>query len=112
MFNFSQTTVARAVIGTVGTAFCASVCLLAAAAPAAAEPVNQTRVVSYADLNLSTTAGRNVLANRIDQAAHAVCGAGGNADLATWVEANRCVRAAKASAQPSTIATTTEAVSG
>jgi len=101
MIDTANQTFVRTVIGTFGMAFCATVCLVAAAGPAAAAPVTAaipTRVVSYADLDLSSTAGRAALNNRVDQAARAVCSVG-NGDLFAQAEEARCIRAAKAAAQ-------------
>lgn len=50
----------------------------ALAAPAAAAP---TRVVSYADLNLASAAGRAALGARVDAAVRAVCGEATPIDL-------------------------------
>jgi UrcA family protein len=72
MFAAFESTAARAVIGTVGTALCAGLCLFAATAPANAETV-RTATVAYADLNLASPAGRATLNRRIDAAARQVC---------------------------------------
>jgi UrcA family protein len=89
---------ARTAVATVGTLFFAGVCLVAAAAPAAAQPVAHTTTVSYGDLNLASASGRKVLDSRINRAAHNVCFNGGN-DVASLVAAERCIEAAKADAK-------------
>ena len=104
MIDFANQTVTRTVIGTFGTALCASLCLLAATTPAQAGEVPQTRIVSTADLDLSNSHGRATLANRINQAARAVCNTG-SGDLHARIDEARCTRAAKASAQPRAVAT-------
>ena len=54
----------------------------ATAVPAAATPrASGTRIVSYADLNLSAPAGRARLEQRIGAAVDAVCGYASPADL-------------------------------
>ena len=56
--------------------------LTAAAAPAfAAPPAAQTRIVSYADLDLGSAAGRARLERRIDNAVRDVCGRAAPTDL-------------------------------
>ena len=56
--------------------------LTGAASPAlAAPPEAQTRIVSYADLDLSGAAGRARLQQRIDTAVRAVCGRAAPTDL-------------------------------
>lgn len=97
MFTTSFAT-ARTAIATVGTLFFAGVCLVAAAAPAAAAPVARTTTVSYDDLNLASASGRKALDMRINRAAHNVCFNGGN-DVASLVAAERCIDAAKADAK-------------
>ena len=89
---------ARTAIATVGTLFFAGVCLIGATAPAAAQPVAQTKLVSYGDLNLASASGRKVLDSRINRAAHNVCFNGGN-DVASLVAADRCIEAARADAK-------------
>lgn len=103
MFDFADTTVTRALVGTFGTALCATICLLGATAPAQASEAPPSRTVSYADLDLSNSQGRATLANRINQAARAVCSTG-SGDLRAQIEEARCTRAAKASAQPRAVA--------
>ncbi|MGI4880660.1 MAG: UrcA family protein [Janthinobacterium lividum] len=98
-------TVARTIVGTVGTALFATVCLLAAAGPAHAATVATaaTQVVSYRDLDLSTDAGRATLTRRIASAAKLVCISGGS-DLSLRTAQSRCVRNAISGAQPKTAA--------
>ncbi len=95
MFTTANDTVARTLVGTVGTVLFAGVCLLAATAPAAAAPVAanavRAQIVSYSDLNLSSPQARSTFDGRVRQAAHAVC-ENGNADLGARNEAARCVR--------------------
>ena len=56
--------------------------LVGTASPAlAAAPAAQTRIVSYADLDLASTAGRAALDRRIDRAVRAVCGRAAIKDL-------------------------------
>ena len=56
--------------------------LAATASPAiAAPPAAQTRIVSYADLDLTRAAGRATLERRIDRAVRAVCGRAAPTDL-------------------------------
>ncbi len=81
----------------------ASATLLAgAAAPAfAAAPAAQTRIVGFADLDLSSAAGRARLDRRIGSAVRAVCGRVAPADLngLAQVEACRAETLADATAQ-------------
>lgn len=51
------------------------------AAPVAAEPVTEVRVVSVADLDLSTAQGRSALDRRLVRAAIDACGSASDADL-------------------------------
>ena len=104
MIDFRNQSVLRTIVGATGTILCASLCLIGATAPANAGEIVHSRTVSYADLNLSTPAGRAILDRRVDQAAHAVCNAGGSVELAEWVAASRCVKQAKASAAINTAA--------
>ena len=62
-----------------------------AAAPAAAQPIPSV-LVSYADLNLASTAGREILDRRIANAAGQLCGAFSPVEL-NWAEAVRECRA-------------------
>ena len=70
----------------------ASATLLAgAAAPAiAAPPAAQTRIVSYADLDLSSAAGRVRLDQRIGSAVRDVCGRAAPADLNAIAQVVAC----------------------
>lgn len=97
--TFTTASTARTVIGTIGTVFCAGLCLLTATAPAAAAEAPRAQLVSVADLNLAHPQGRNALDARIRQAARTVCD-NGSGDLRARAEAARCVRAAIASAAP------------
>lgn len=93
MFASFNQTVARAVLGATGAAICATVCLAGAAAPARADTVDAvpTRIVSYADLDLTRAEGRATLESRIRAAAHAVCPAG-NRTSPELIKRNACVR--------------------
>ncbi len=97
MFTTFNSTAARAVLGTVGTALCAGICLVAATAPAAAEPVRAT-TVSYADLNLGSAAGRLTLDRRITAAARTVCASSDRGTVAALDEM-QCVRNAVTAAK-------------
>ena len=103
MFTTAHSTIARAVLGTVGTALCAGVCLVAATAPAAAATTtlaeHRTVTVSVADLDLRHAAGRAVLDRRVAIAAREVCVSADTGLAARAVQA-RCVRAAIAGAKP------------
>lgn len=98
---FASQTVSRFVIGTLGTTFCATVCLLGATAPAHADTVSgaQTKTVGYSDLNLGSAEGRAVLDRRIRNAARSVCGTP-DATLADRARNARCVRTAIDGALP------------
>ena len=87
---------ARTAFSTAATAVLASVCLFAAAGPALAEAPKSV-AVSYADLDLSHTAGRATLDSRIQSAARSVCATGG-IDLVSKSLEDRCVRDAVAKA--------------
>jgi UrcA family protein len=93
MFATANESVSRTIIGTIGTALFAGVCLLAATAPAAAQEVPRARTVSYSDLNLSTAQGQEALKLRIKQAARSVC-ENGLDDVAGVTQEARCIRAA------------------
>ena len=106
MFTAFNSTVARAVLGTVGTALCAGLCLVAATAPAAAETAKspasaggRTTTVRYADLDVHTAQGRAMLDRRVQGAARSVC-TSANTGPAARVEEGRCVKAAVANARP------------
>lgn len=65
--------------------------LTAAAGPAiAAPPAAETRVVSYADLNLATAAGRARLESRIGRAVRSVCGRASLLDLNGLAQVQLC----------------------
>ena len=98
MFATVNSTVARVVLGTVGTALCAGLCLVAATAPASAEPV-RTTTVRYADLDVRTAPGRAALDRRVHDAARRVC-TSADTGPAARVEEGRCVRHAVAAATP------------
>lgn len=85
----------RALVGGIGTAVCATVCLYGASAAYAApiEPVERRATVRYADLDLSRAPGRQTLLVRVRGAARAVCSPVGN-DTKSRSAAARCVRAA------------------
>ncbi len=99
MFTTFNSTVTRALVGTLGTAFCAGVCLLAATAPASAAEAVRTVKVHYADLDLANRAGRVTLDRRLFHAARAVCVTGESGPDAALDETrciHRAVTAAKA----------------
>ncbi len=98
MFTTFNSTVSRAVLGTLGTAFCAGVCLLAATAPASAAEAPRTATVHYADLDLANKAGRATLDRRLLSAARAVCVTGESGPDAAMEEA-RCIHHAVAGAK-------------
>ena len=64
--------------------------VLAASAAISAPAIAQTRVVSYADLDLSSSAGQAALDNRIDNAIRQVCGSAWPLDLQSQNEVRRC----------------------
>ena len=65
--------------------------LTAAAAPAiAAPPAAETRIVSYADLNLASATGRARLEQRIGAAVRAVCGRAAPLDLNGLASVEQC----------------------
>jgi len=109
MFTAFNSSIARAVLGTVGTALCAGICLVPATAPASAapaaanEPTTRSMIVSAADLNLGSVAGRKALDRRIVHAARAVC-ATGSVDFKIVQDEHRCARAARAAAKPQVVA--------
>ncbi len=106
MFTAFNSIVARTVLGTVGTALCAGLCLVGATAPAHAGSIYDTarsQNVSYADLDLGSTQGRKTLERRLKSAAHAVCTTG-NIDVQSMKDESRCVRTALDSAKPKMIA--------
>ena len=60
------------------------------AAPALAQPTQTISVVSTADLDLSTDAGRKVLDHRLVNAAFEVCGTASDVDLAGQNSVRQC----------------------
>ena len=76
---------------------------LAAAAnlsPAFARPITpEVRTVAYADLDLSTAAGRSRLERRIQAAVREVCGAAPSFDLARRHAVRDCIVETRASVQ-------------
>ncbi len=72
---------------------------LIAAVPAIAGGAKSVKV-SYADLNLSSTSGRMLFAERIDAAVQRVCGSPFQRDVATAAEARRCATATRESTGP------------
>ncbi len=114
MFTTFGSTFTRTVLGTVGTALCAGICLVAATAPAnaatvegaARDTVTRSRVVSYADLDVGTRYGRQALDRRVKAAAHVVCATGG-VDAQAIIDESRCVRAALDAVKPQVVAATT-----
>jgi UrcA family protein len=106
MFTAFNSTVTRTILGTVGTALCAGLCLVGATVPAHAGTVYDTarsQNVSYADIDLGSTQGRVTLERRIKNAARAVC-ATGNVDVQSMKDESRCVRVALASVKPKVVA--------
>ncbi len=97
MFATFTSAASRAVLGTVGTALCAGICLVAATAPAAAEPA-RTTTVRYTDLDLARAAGRATLDRRITAAANAVCASSDRGTDAALDEMH-CVRHAVTAAK-------------
>ena len=76
---------------------------LAAAAnlsPAFAKPITpEVRTVAYADLDLSTAAGRSRLEHRIEAAVREVCGAAPSFDLARRHAVRECLVETRANVQ-------------
>jgi UrcA family protein len=65
--------------------------LVGTASPAlAAAPTAQTRIVSYADLDLASAAGRSRLDQRIGAAVRAVCGRAAPTDLNGLNQVEQC----------------------
>jgi len=65
--------------------------LAGAAGPAlAAPPAPETRIVSYADLDLSSAAGRARLEQRVGAAVRAVCGRAAPTDLNGLAQVQAC----------------------
>ena len=68
--------------------------------PAFAKPVTpEVRTVSYADLNLSTAAGRGRLEHRIQAAVREICGATPSSDLARRYAVRDCIAETRANVQ-------------
>ncbi|WP_447724679.1 UrcA family protein [Sphingomonas koreensis] len=72
---------------------------LIAAVPAIAGGAKSVKV-SYADLNLSSTTGRVVFAQRINAAVARVCGSPFQRDLAMAAESRRCATTTRESTGP------------
>ena len=98
MFNQIVT---RTMIGTLGTAVFAGICLLGAAAPAFADTVDAPRsqVVRVSDLDVANASGRALLEARVRRAAHQVC-ATDRIDLQSRSDEARCVSRAVDAAAP------------
>ena len=92
MFTTFNSTLTRAALGALGTAFCAGICLVAATAPASAEPVRTVKV-HYADLDLGNKDGRATLERRLFSAARSVCTTSDSGPDAAMDEA-RCIHQA------------------
>lgn len=78
------------------------------ASPVFAKPIApQVRVVSYADLDLSSAAGQARLERRIQAAVRDVCGEANSADLARRQSARECIAETRANVRlPATVAGT------
>ncbi len=98
MFATTNDSLIRTIAGTFGTLIFAGACLVAAAGPAAAQETSQSKVVSYSDLNVGSTQGRNALDARIKAAAHSVCNVGAH-DLISRSQEIRCYNEAVANAR-------------
>ena len=60
---------------------------------AQAEPTQVSEAVSYADLDLRTSAGQSTLDHRIEGAARRLCGMNGpNSSFDAWRQQRRCFR--------------------
>ncbi len=99
----------RTAAGAFGTLIFAGLCVAGATVPAQANELAYTarsEVVRTQDLNLTSAAGRDTLASRIDAAAERVCATRAT-DIASRADHNRCLREAVATAraQASTITT-------
>ena len=98
MFTAFTSAASRAVVGTLGTALCAGICLVGATAPAHAETVGpRTAIVHTGDLDLASVAGQKALKHRITVAARTVC-ATTSLDVAEQMDAYRCQHLATATA--------------
>jgi UrcA family protein len=71
-------------------AFAALAAAASTAAPASVPRPAGTRIVSYADLDLSAAAGRGRLESRIHAAARALCGSAAPGDLGTASAVRAC----------------------
>lgn len=70
-----------------------SAALFFTASNAQAEPTHVSEPVSYADLDLRTSAGQSQLESRIRATARRICGMGGEVSgFNEWVEQRRCFR--------------------
>ncbi len=72
---------------------------LVLAAPASADGTKSVKV-SYADLNLSSAAGRNTLDRRVARTADRICGVALEQHLELQAVAKRCAATARESARP------------
>ncbi len=97
MFTTFTSSVTRSVVGAIGMALCAGVCLVGATAPANAEPV-RTATVHYADLDLANSAGRATLDRRLLSAARSVCTSSDSGPDAAIAEA-QCIHHALVAAR-------------
>jgi UrcA family protein len=79
----------RTVLSALALALAAATASVSAAAPAQAQDL-VTINVSYADLNLSNTAGAAVLQRRIDAAVGQICGRADNRDLEQRAAVAQC----------------------
>jgi UrcA family protein len=77
----------------IGTALALSLAVIATPAAAETQSVN----VSYADLNLDTSAGQAELNSRIDAAAGRICGKAEVRKVRDGVDHQRCLRETQAS---------------
>ena len=75
----------------------AALAALAFATPAIAQPTAIT--ISFADLNLASSAGKATLDRRIAVAVRSICGSPHNLDLAAVSAARECAIEARASAK-------------
>src|ERR1044072_6574999 len=75
--------------------------------PVFAKPISpEVRVVTYADLDLSSAAGRNQLEHRIEAAVREVCGAAPSFDLVRRNAVSECIAQTRANVRlPATPAT-------
>ena len=98
MFTTASSSFSTTVVAAVGTALFAGACLFGATAPAAAAPAPQAISVSYSDINVASTTGRQALDSRIIHAARTVCENGGN-DVRSLSAEARCIDTAVAAAR-------------